>query len=219
MNDSIEDSDADPGDPAAIPAPVRAPGSAPDATRGSVTRARILEVAGDLFTEKGYEKMSLREIAEAVGITKAALYYYFPTKERLFEELVRPLLDMQRVGMSLLAEKPDIRVWAERLPEILDWVIEHRKLFVLLQSNQASLHELMHQTAYMDEHMDTHERVHQAFADESIPLATRVRLAGAMMFVIGIVAFPMGGPFGDIEPERLRPVILDAINDLLLPLM
>lgn len=212
----MEENAADSADPAAIPAAA----AAPDATRGSVTRTRILEVARDLFTEKGYEKMSLREIAEAVGITKAALYYYFPTKEKLFEELVRPLFDMQREGMSLLEETPDPRVWAERLPEMLDWIIDHRKLFELLQSNQASLHELMHQTGgYMEEHVDMHERMHQAFTDESVPLATRVRLAGAMMFVIGIVAFPMDSPFGGVEPERLRPVILAAISDLLLPLV
>jgi AcrR family transcriptional regulator len=193
---------------------------AAEATRGAATRLRILEVAQTLFTEKGYEKISLREIAEAVGITKAALYYYFPTKEKLFEELVRPLFDMQREGIAMLEETPDPRVWAKALPAMLDWIIEHRKLFELLQSNQASLHDLMHQTGgYMEEHAAFHERVNKAFADESVSLATRVRLAGAMMFVIGVVAFPMEGPLSDVEPERLRPVIIDAINDLLLPLV
>ncbi len=196
-----------------------APAAAADPTRGAATRIRILEAAQDLFTEKGYEKISLREIAEAVGITKAALYYYFPTKEKLFEELVRPLFEVQREGMVLLEEHPDPEVWAVAIPAILDWILEHRKLFELLQSNQTSLHDLMHQSGYLDEHAAFHERTNKAFADESIPLATRVRLAGAMMFVIGVVAFPMDGPFGSIEPERLRPAIIDAINDLLLPLV
>ena len=41
------------------------------------TRQRIQAVALELFTEQGYEKTSLREIAERLNVTKAALYYHF----------------------------------------------------------------------------------------------------------------------------------------------
>src|SRR5262252_3741554 len=45
------------------------------------TRARVQKVALELFAEQGYEKTSLREIAERLGVTKAALYYHFKSKE------------------------------------------------------------------------------------------------------------------------------------------
>src|SRR4026207_574311 len=45
------------------------------------TRERIQRVALELFTEQGYEATSLREIAERLGVTKAALYYHFKSKE------------------------------------------------------------------------------------------------------------------------------------------
>src|ERR1700737_916500 len=45
------------------------------------TRSRVQEVALELFAEQGYEKTSLREIAERLGVTKAALYYHFKSKE------------------------------------------------------------------------------------------------------------------------------------------
>src|SRR6204780_2119534 len=45
------------------------------------TRARIQEVALEMFAEQGYERTSLREIAERLGVTKAALYYHFKSKE------------------------------------------------------------------------------------------------------------------------------------------
>ncbi|MEV5573841.1 helix-turn-helix domain-containing protein [Spirillospora sp. NPDC052269] len=55
------------------------------------TREEIRRVALELFAEQGYEKTSLREIAERLGVTKAALYYHFKTKEdiiaSLFEEV------------------------------------------------------------------------------------------------------------------------------------
>ena len=41
----------------------------------------ILEKAHELFVEKGYERSSMREIAEKVGISKAALYHHFKNKE------------------------------------------------------------------------------------------------------------------------------------------
>src|SRR5208283_2368424 len=54
--------------------------NAPAARRGD-TRARIRHVALELFAEQGYERTSLREIAERLGVTKAALYYHFKSKE------------------------------------------------------------------------------------------------------------------------------------------
>jgi AcrR family transcriptional regulator len=58
------------------------------ATSGAARRDQIVKIAANLFGEKGYDGTSLRDIAEASGITKAALYYHFPDKERLYEDVV-----------------------------------------------------------------------------------------------------------------------------------
>src|SRR6202035_2519093 len=52
------------------------------------TRSRVQKVALELFAEQGYEKTSLREIAERLGVTKAALYYHFKSKEDIVSSLV-----------------------------------------------------------------------------------------------------------------------------------
>ena len=52
------------------------------------TRERIQEIAVHLFAERGYDNTSLREIAEELGVTKAALYYHFKTKEDLVNSLI-----------------------------------------------------------------------------------------------------------------------------------
>jgi AcrR family transcriptional regulator len=57
------------------------------------TRQRIQTVALELFTEQGYEKTSLREIAERLGVTKAALYYHFKSKDDIVNSLVEDRLD------------------------------------------------------------------------------------------------------------------------------
>jgi AcrR family transcriptional regulator len=47
-------------------------------------RERILEAATVLFVAQGYRGISMREIAEAVGVSKAGVYYHFRDKEALF---------------------------------------------------------------------------------------------------------------------------------------
>jgi len=49
---------------------------------------RILHEARRLFVERGFDGVSVREIAEACGLTKAALYYHFEDKERLLVEIL-----------------------------------------------------------------------------------------------------------------------------------
>ena len=57
------------------------------------TRSRIQAVALELFTEQGYEKTSLREIAERLDVTKAALYYHFKSKDDIVNSLVSDRID------------------------------------------------------------------------------------------------------------------------------
>jgi len=60
--------------------------------------AQLLAIARRLFAQKGFDATSLRDIAEAAQITKAALYYYFPNKDALYERVVIESMN------SLLAE-------------------------------------------------------------------------------------------------------------------
>jgi AcrR family transcriptional regulator len=74
--------------------------------KGEETRNRIQEVALRLFTEQGYDKASLREIAEKLGVTKAALYYYFKSKEEILQSIDE---DMHESVKELIE-------WAQRQP-------------------------------------------------------------------------------------------------------
>jgi AcrR family transcriptional regulator len=64
-----------------------------------VTRTRILDAARALFAERGYAGTSMRDLADALGMTKAALYYHFPGKADILLALVEPLLDrLEAIG-------------------------------------------------------------------------------------------------------------------------
>ena len=55
---------------------------------GPVTREQILDSSLRLFSEKGFARTSVRDIAQAAGITDAAIYYHFQSKRDLFEALI-----------------------------------------------------------------------------------------------------------------------------------
>ena len=53
------------------------------------TRSRIAQAAIELFATHGFDGTSVREIAEAAGVTKPVLYYHFGSKEDLYLAMVR----------------------------------------------------------------------------------------------------------------------------------
>jgi AcrR family transcriptional regulator len=78
--------------------------------RRSGTRERIQAVAVELFAEHGYDKTSLREIAERLDVTKAALYYHFNTKEDIVVSLFE----------DLIAGIDEIIAWGQTQPRTLE---------------------------------------------------------------------------------------------------
>ncbi|GHF00922.1 TetR family transcriptional regulator [Amycolatopsis deserti] len=114
------------------------------AGRRTDTRERIQQIALDLFVEQGYEKTSLREIAEALGVTKAALYYHFRTKEDIVHSLI------EDIGTSLdeiiewgQAQDDPERAREEVLRRLSD-LIRGRfgPIMRFMQDNQPALKEL-----------------------------------------------------------------------------
>jgi AcrR family transcriptional regulator len=111
------------------------------------TRSRIQDVALDLFTEQGYEATSLREIAERLGVTKAALYYHFRTKDDIVASLIADrLAEMDEMAAWLRGQRQVtvdtrrefIRMYAAALASA-------RSLGVMrfLEANQASVKDML----------------------------------------------------------------------------
>ncbi|WP_405487846.1 TetR/AcrR family transcriptional regulator [Nocardia sp. NBC_00511] len=85
------------------------------AVTGTVVAARstkdaIRDAALQLFSTKGFEQSSLREVADAVGITKASLYYHYASKVDLLVAIIEPMFDELRDQVESLddiAHTPD----------------------------------------------------------------------------------------------------------------
>lgn len=81
-----------------------APVSLARETKAEASREKIMNAAQRLFARRGFEGISIRDIAKAVGMTTASLYYHFPSKEEIFVAVHgRSLENVQREVMDAIA--------------------------------------------------------------------------------------------------------------------
>src|SRR5688500_2573667 len=79
---------------------------------GTEARERVLDAAEQLFAQRGYAAVTLRDIGAAVGIRHASLYHHAPGgKEALFVEVTERHLERHRAGLVsvIAAAEPDLR--------------------------------------------------------------------------------------------------------------
>ncbi|WP_328480465.1 TetR/AcrR family transcriptional regulator [Streptomyces sp. NBC_00377] len=172
------------------------------------TRQRIQDVALELFAEQGYEKTSLREIAERLEVTKAALYYHFKTKEEIivgiFTDLTKPIEDLIDWGKSqphtLETKQELVRRYSQALSEATP-------LFRFMQENQATVRELQ----IGDSFKDRMRSLRDIIIDPDAPLADQVRCVSAI-FTLHAGMFFLQDLEGD--PEDKRAAVLEVAVDL-----
>ncbi|MER6120581.1 TetR/AcrR family transcriptional regulator [Streptomyces sp. NPDC001743] len=182
-------------------------GSTPQPRRGN-TRQRIQDVALELFAEQGYEKTSLREIAEQLDVTKAALYYHFKTKEDIlvgiFEDLNRPI--------------QELIVWGETQPRTLETKKEilsrysealsgSEPLFRFMQENQAAVRDLSIGVTIKERVLALVDLI----KDPDAPLTDQVRCFSAL-FTMHAGIFALKDVDGD--PEDKRKAALEVAVEL-----
>lgn len=100
-------------------------------------RERVLMAADRLFTERGYQLVTLRDIAQEVGIRHASLYYHFPQgKEELFIEVTARRMRQYREGLEHALQNAPLN-WQDRLYAVAYWMLEQAPMYLgrMLQSD------------------------------------------------------------------------------------
>ncbi|MCR6487280.1 TetR/AcrR family transcriptional regulator [Amycolatopsis sp. OK19-0408] len=146
------------------------------AGRRTDTRERIQRVALELFAEQGYEASSLREIAERLNVTKAALYYHFRTKE----DIVTSLLEDWGAALDDLLERES------RPAELLTayaGLVESRfgPVMGLVQRNTTALKAIAAGAGLADRMIRLHERLCGGSADPEVDLRARLALVAVQL--------------------------------------
>ena len=88
------------------------------------TKQRILEKSLELFSTKGYDAVSVGEIAKAVGIKAPSLYNHFPSKQAIFDAILETTSahyqkDTAKISVHVQDSQKDIPVFLRQSPEEL----------------------------------------------------------------------------------------------------
>jgi AcrR family transcriptional regulator len=202
----------DTDDPADAPAATTEPAE-PHHTKAD-TRERILDVALDLFTEQGFDGTSLREIAERLNVTKAALYYHFESKDDILLALHMRLHEFGKHALLKMADEPvTLPQWRDLLDEVVDNMLAQRQLFLMHERNQAAL-EKLHKAEHDAEHEDLQNQFRQVLADTRISLEDRVRMAASFGVLFSGLALS-GEAFSSATNEELGSLLRRILHDVL----
>lgn len=141
------------------------------------TRERIQQTAIALFSEHGYEHTSLREIAEHLGVTKAALYYHFKTKEDIAASFFESYaVDLDRICEWGDTRPRDLETRTELLRRYAEVIRAHVPVLKFMQNNQAALTRLDRMSVFRMRQ----RRLHALLADPGDPLIHRLRAWDAL---------------------------------------
>jgi AcrR family transcriptional regulator len=182
--------------------------------KARVTRERILEAASELFTEQGYDATSLREIAERLGFTKAALYYHFQSKDEILRALLEPFETTVRELVERLEAADDAEGWAAALTWVIGQMYENFELFALLRRNRASVEALAATFEKFQEHTQMHERIEKTVYGKGLSLSEQVRFVAALG---AVTAFDDWAPelLFDSPPEELKHELIATTREIL----
>ncbi|HWF25079.1 MAG TPA: TetR/AcrR family transcriptional regulator [Solirubrobacteraceae bacterium] len=117
--------------------------SAPAYTRLQVDerRRQVVEAGSKLFTEHAFEEISMRQIAEAAGISKPLLYHYFPSKLELFKAAVAErATELQRL-IEPSGEGTPFEQLTRSLDAYLQWIEGNSRAWIKLMRSAATLPE------------------------------------------------------------------------------
>jgi AcrR family transcriptional regulator len=171
------------------------------------TRGAIREVALELFSRHGYEKTSLREIAERLGMTKAALYYHYPSKQALLLAIVVPLIDEWRAVADKVETLPHLTTHVRQmLTDFLEVLLGHRAIAGLFTRDAANVLAAIGQI--YNDLITVHQRLHTWLAGPSPTPGDKVRAVAATE-VLG-TALGWSPMMDEISDDELRTTLLDA---------
>jgi AcrR family transcriptional regulator len=91
-------------------------------------RKELLSKSFDLFAQKGYGSVTMRQIAESLAVSTGTLYHYFPSKQVLFEQLVEEI--SQQDVSAALAELEGTQTLSESMTALGRHLVKNEDYFI-----------------------------------------------------------------------------------------
>jgi AcrR family transcriptional regulator len=168
----------------------------------SAPQIRIIEAALVLFAEQGIGGTSLQMMADAIGVTKAAIYHQFKTKDEIILAAAEVML-VRLEAAVVAAEACESRSRAREvlIAEIVDHAVERRRVVSILQRDPVMLR-------FLEDHEPFRrvmERLYRVLIGRRAGAGARVRAAMLSAAIAGAIIHPL---VLDLDDDALRSHLL-----------
>jgi len=182
----------------AEPAAVSGPRSVPH----SPAKTRIISAALDLFAEHGVGGTSLQMIADAIGVTKAAVYHQFKTKDEIIIVAAEAELARLRAAVDAAEAEPDReRAREVLLTRVIDLAVERRRMESTLLGDPVIIRFFAHHEPFRQVMV----RLYHLLMGEDAGPEPRGPAAMLMAAIGGAVMHPL---VVDLDDETIRSQLL-----------
>ncbi len=170
-------------------------------------RQQLLERGAELFTSHPYDELSMNKIAAEVGISKALLYHYFPSKQAYFEATLGAWAEELRKRTEPDPDLPPV----EQLQRSLDGFLE------LVEENAVAYRNLMQSATGVPAIRDLIEEVRRVTAERILagiypqepPPKARIAVSGWLWLMDGACLNWI--EHRDVPREEMRDLLLGVL--------
>ena len=175
----------------------------------TAAQSRIIEAAVTLFAEHGISGTSLQMIADAIGVTKAAVYHQYNTKDEIVLAVAQGVLARLDTSVNAAeAERSRSRACEVLITAMIDLAVERRRMAGLLQRDPVMLR-------FLEEHEPFRRvmvRVNRLLMGGASDSRARVRAATLASVIAGAVIHPL---VLNLDDESLRSQLRKQVRKLL----
>ena len=170
-------------------------------------RKQLLERGAELFTSRPYDELSMNKIAAEVGISKALLYHYFPSKQAFFEETLSVWAEELRRRTAPDPDLPPVEQLQASLGAFLAMVEENAVAYRHLMDSATGVTEIRDLVDQV--RRQTAQRILDGLYSDGAPPKARIAVSGWLWFMDGACLNWI--EHRDVEREELRDLLLGVL--------
>ena len=193
-------------------------------TGGDITKRRILDVSEKLFSEQGYDKTSIEEIAKNAKINKATIYFHFKNKNEIMTTLFMIIIEDLNKKIQTSFDKTDISEinLVEKIKMEIEFISKREKIITvmfmeslkknnennfLLKCAELVIEDEFHSAAAKKKHADR-----KMSKEEKQRFYVHEFFTGFIPFVVFIIFRKQWSDYFDIEDKKLFEYFIDSFK-------
>jgi AcrR family transcriptional regulator len=170
-------------------------------------RKQLLDAGAELFARHSYDELSMAKIARAVGISKALLYHYFPSKQAYFQATLEQAAAELAETVQPNPDLPPIEQLMGSLDAYLGWIERNADAYAKLIASVGAVPEVRELVERVRN--ETADRILEGISPGEVKPPLRAAVRGWMWFMDGAIMDWI--EHRDIERERLQGLLLGTL--------